>query len=151
MGKDAINGDVGGVPAQLVGQLSHFFAKAFDLSRGGWIADPGFVPHAGESEGNGFGVAASGMFFEGLIVGGEFFHGAIAEDDRMVVARFGPLVVGGGPMEIDFVDELAHGVLSAEEMLVIPYTPESGEWGKMMTLDNTWRGAIAVVYAPSRT
>jgi hypothetical protein len=42
----------------------------------------------------------------------------------VVVARFGPLVVGGGPMEVDFLDELAHGVVVLGEMLVISYTPE---------------------------
>jgi hypothetical protein len=111
MGEDAVDGDVIGFPAELVGDLGDFFTEAFDLFGGRWVVVPGARAHAGEGEGNGFGVASGCMFLEGLGVWCEFFAGAVAEDDGVVVAGFGPLVVGGGPMEIDFLDELAHGDL----------------------------------------
>jgi hypothetical protein len=49
------------------------------------------------------------MFFEGAIVGRQVFAGAVAEDYAVVMSWFGPLVGGGGPMEVDLLDELAHG------------------------------------------
>ncbi len=48
------------------------------------------------------------MSFEGLIVAGEASNFTVSQDNCVVIAGDTPVIVGAGPVEIDFVNCLTH-------------------------------------------